>query len=133
MALVSSKSDFWGPLALRLMIISSAAAFGLGILHGALENTPSPARLMVLTWCSDTRFFCEQLMFIGALLFVGAKFFETRTVFTVGFDRADEAKISLKGPDDDNIVWIGHRYGSRLEAEAVAATIESRLKADPSN
>ena len=34
----------------------------------------------------------------------------------------------MKGPDENNVVWIGQRYGSRLEAEAVAAVIEERLK-----
>ena len=55
---------------------------------------------------------------------------EQNNNFTVGFDKTDAAKISMKGPDEDNIVWIGHKYGSRLEAETVAATIESRLKSD---
>ena len=46
----------------------------------------------------------------------------------MGFDKLDTAKVSMKGPDDDNIVCIGHRYGTRMEAEPIAATIESRLK-----
>src|ERR1700749_4013599 len=128
MAFVLDKKQQWSARGLSLAIWSSAVTFVLGIVHGALENMGSPARMMLIIWCSDTRYFTEQLMYIGAVVFIGAKFFETRTIFTVGFDNLDSAKISMKGPDDDNIVWIGHRYGTRLEAETVAATIESRLK-----
>jgi hypothetical protein len=83
---------------------------------------------MLATWCYDLRQTVDGLIYIGALVFIGAKFFETRTIFTVGFADMDSAKISMKGPDDDNVVWIGHRYDTRLEAETVAASIESRLK-----
>jgi len=49
-------------------------------------------------------------------------------MFTIGFDKLDAAKIAIKGPDDDNVVWIGHRYGTRLEAEVVANAFAERLK-----
>ena len=104
---------FKGPLSFR---------YGMGDMHNAAILS------MLATWCYDLRQTFDGLMYIGALLFIGAKFFETRTIFTVGFDNMDSAKISMKGPDDDNIVWIGHRYGTRLEAETIAATIESRLR-----
>ena len=42
----------------------------------------------------------------------------------------DSARVHMKGPDDDNVVWIGHRYASHLEAQTVAAAIEERLKGD---
>ncbi|HEX4295121.1 MAG TPA: hypothetical protein VHZ29_13390 [Rhizomicrobium sp.] len=133
MAFVSDKQEGWSRFALQLTVVSIAMAALLGLLHGALENPAlhnSSKWIMWVTWCSDFRYLFEQLIFTGSILLVGAKFFETRTIFTVGFDKTDAAKISMKGPDEDNIVWIGHKYGSRLEAETVAATIESRLKSD---
>jgi hypothetical protein len=36
--------------------------------------------------------------------------------------------MTFKGPDENNIVWIGCRYANKLEAEAVAAIIEERMK-----
>jgi hypothetical protein len=128
MAFVLGKSEKWSERGLSIAIWATVITFLLGILHGLLETMGPYARLVFITWCSDTRFFTEQLMYIGALVFIGAKFFETRTIFTVGFDTLDSAKISMTGPDDNNTVWIGHRYGSRIEAETVASTIESRLK-----
>ena len=85
---------------------------------------------MLTIWCADFRYLFEHLIYAGAIVFIGGKFIETRSIFTVGFDKLDAAKVSMKGPDDDNIVWIGHRYGSRMEAETVAAAIESRMKDD---
>lgn len=35
-------------------------------------------------------------------------------------------RIVMKVRDDDNVVWVGHKCGSRREAEGLAAMIESR-------
>ena len=139
MAFVLDRQKRWSERGLSLAIWSTVAAvlfaiadgvfkgplsirYGIGDMHNAAILS------MLATWCYDLRQTVDGLIYIGALVFIGAKFFETRTIFTVGFDNIDSAKISMKGPDDDNVVWIGHRYGTRLEAETVAATIESRLK-----
>jgi len=47
--------------------------------------------------------------------------------FSVGF--SDASDVRIKRPDDDNVVWVGHRYALRLEAEAMAGAIQSRIKA----
>jgi hypothetical protein len=134
MRFVLDKSDELSRLALRTAAISVAATIVLSLVHGLLEGNMrtasygSPWYAMAVTWCVDFRILFEQLIYAGAIVFIGAKFIETRSIFTVGFDKLDAAKVSMKGPDDDNIVWIGHRYGTRMEAEIVATTIESRLK-----
>ncbi|MDE1986547.1 MAG: hypothetical protein KGL29_15485 [Alphaproteobacteria bacterium] len=134
MRFVLDKSDELSRLALRTALISVAATVVLSIVHGLLQgdlravNYGSPWYAMAVTWCVDFRILFEQLIYAGAIVFIGAKFIETRSIFTVGFDKLDAAKVSMKGPDDDNIVWIGHRYGTRMEADIVATTIESRLK-----
>jgi len=76
----------------------------------------------------DIRYLADQAVYASTIFFVGAKFFETRSIFTIGFDKQDVAKISLKGPDADNIVWIGHRYATAMEAETVAEAFAERLK-----
>src|ERR1051326_7148180 len=140
MAFVLNKRERWSERGLSLAIWSTAAAvfFALadGVFRGPLSirygmggDSHSAAILsMLATWCYDLRQTIDGLIYIGALLFIGAKFFETRTIFSVGFDNIDNANISMKGPDEENIVWIGHRYGTRLEAETIAAAIESQLK-----
>ncbi len=139
MPFVLDKQEQWSKVGLRITVISVAAAvvFSLadGVLRGLLRDAlirasdVSSWRVDMLdAWCTDFRYLAEQLTFVGALIFVAGKFIETRSIFTVGFDRMDAAKVSMKGPDDDNIVWIGHRYGTRMEAETVASAIESRLK-----
>jgi hypothetical protein len=55
------------------------------------------------------------------------KFLETRTVFSMGFNMADSSRISMKGPDEDNIVWVGRKYDSVVEAETVATAIQQKL------
>jgi len=132
----------WSSKGLRLAVWAAAAAvllaFGDGLFRGPLSIKYGAGDLhtagmlsMFSTVFYDLRQMADELIFVGIVLFIGAKFFETRTIFTVGFDKADAARMTMKGPDDDNVVWIGHKYGSRLEAESVAAMIQSRLKSDP--
>lgn len=133
MTFVLSPKEGWGQRGLRLAIWSTVLTAALSVAHGlahGLTYTGADRALWIMfeTWFSDFRFLFEQLIYVGALVFVGAKFFETRTIFTVGFDKLDAAKVAMKGPDEDNVVWVGHRYASRLEAETVAATIGERLK-----
>ncbi len=134
MQFVVDKQERWSKFGLKVVFVSVASVTVLSLIHGLLEG---PFRDLVmesrnfsmwLTWCADFRYLFEQLIYAGTVFFIGAKFFETRTIFSIGFDNMDSARVSVKGPDEDNIVWIGHRYGSRMEAETVASTIESRLK-----
>ena len=45
----------------------------------------------------------------------------------MGFNMADSSRISMKGPDEDNIVWVGRKYDSVVEAETVATAIQQKL------
>jgi hypothetical protein len=138
---LSDANKNWSGKGLRLAICATIASvfFALadGVFHGPLNYRYAGTDMnhmlvlnMLGTWSYDLRQVCEELIFVGVVLFIGAKFFETRSIFSVGFDKTDAARMTVKGPDDDNIVWIGHKYGSRLEAESVAAMMESRLKND---
>ena len=125
----------WSMLALRFLILSIVMCVLLSILDGVLHG---PLRVdagtntflrMFTYWTSDFRYVFEQGMLAAVVLFVGAKFFETRTIMTVGFDQVDGSKIAVKGPDDDNVVWIGRRYGSPHEAQTVATTLAEQISA----
>lgn len=129
---VLEKKTPWSGIGLRLAIWSFAATLLLTAAHAGLEiaelRLSREAAVVLITLCNDLRYLSEQLILVGAVVFVGGGLFETRSIFSVGFDRLDAAKVSAKGPDGDNIVWIGHRYATRLEAQAVAAAIGERLK-----
>jgi hypothetical protein len=124
----------WSEAGLAIAIGSLVLALALAAVDGLVKSYyiehmhDSPMLTAVATWVVDFRYVAEQTILAGVVLFVGAKFFETRTIFTIGFDKLDAAKIAVTGPDENNIVWIGHRYGTQLEAEAVAATMAERLK-----
>ena len=139
MNLQLGRERSWSSVGLSLAIWSTVIAVGLaladGVFHGPLSfrygmgDAHNAALLsMLATWTYDLRQTVDGLIYIGALLFIGAKFFETRTTFAVTFDRIDARRISVKGPDGDNVVWICQRYGTELEAQTVAATLENRLK-----
>jgi hypothetical protein len=125
----------WSDIGLQILIGSVAAAIALaiadGVMKGPVAMADYSARPGMLTmfsvWIVDLRFIAEQTIIAAALFFVGAKFFETRTIFAVGFDRADTSRVTVKGPDDDNTVWIGYRYGNHVEAASVAAAFQERL------
>ena len=135
MAFVVEKNQPWSKIGLRVGIGSVIAVALLSVVDGILRG---PMQLsahdftraaMVVTWVSDFRFMFEQLMYVGAIVFIGGKFIETRTIFTVGFDKLDVNRVRLSGPDADNIVWVGHRYDSATEAATVADAMKARWAA----
>jgi hypothetical protein len=135
----SSPSRPWSQIGLRVLIWAIVASVVLSALDGivkgpveasdwALSSSGRVSIIMIATWIVDIRYLADQAVYASTIFFVGAKFFETRSIFTIGFDKQDVAKISLKGPDADNIVWIGHRYATAMEAETVAEAFAERLK-----
>ena len=102
-----------------------------GVVHGlSRDDLAGNAFLrMSVYWISDFRYVFENGIFASVVLFVGAKIFETRTLMSIGYDTVDATKVAVKGPDDENIVWIGRRYGSSYEAEVVAAAFAERIAA----
>jgi hypothetical protein len=129
----------WSQIGIRVLLGSLAAAILLSILDGVFRGilrdaiaSQSVARWeMFATWVQDFRYVAENVILAAAVFTVGAKFIEARTILTVGFDRLDGGNIVFKGPDDDNVVWFGQRYRTRLEAEAVAEALAARLKGEP--
>lgn len=127
----------WSTIGLRVLVACIAAIVLLILLDGIMKG-PIAFRYaihdghgtftMLATWIVDLRYLAEQGVYAATIFFVGAKFFETRSVFTIGFDKLDADKVVLNGPDENNVVWIGHRYPTRLEAETIAIAFEERLK-----
>lgn len=132
----TNPNQHWSQVGLKLLIGALIATAILavmdGVMRGPIEATYFADShfnyLMIATWIVDFRYLTENAVEAAAIIFVGAKFFEQRTVLTIGFDKQDASKISLKGPDENNIVWIGHRYGTQMEAETVAEAFAERLK-----
>jgi hypothetical protein len=131
----------WSERALTVLLISIGMAIGLSILDGVMKGPVEAGVIsigssengravyaMFTVWVVDFRYLAEQAVYAATIFLVGAKFFEMRTLFTVGFDKMDASKVKLKGPDDENVVWIGYRYANRMEAEAIAAAFEERRK-----
>jgi hypothetical protein len=100
----------------------------LALADGFLSFDRGPNQLASHIWVSDFRFVFEQCMVTAGIIWVGSKFIENRTIFTVGFDKLDATKMVVKGPDSENVVWIGRTYAVKAEAEAVAAALEVRLR-----
>jgi len=117
----------------------AAVLFGIldGLIKGPFESgaiqvtslTYRAVLITVATWIIAFQGLSIQAVYASTIFFVGAKFFETRMLFTVGFDRLDPGKVEVKGPDRENIVWVGYRCANKKEAEAVASAYEARIKA----
>jgi hypothetical protein len=126
-------------LALNVAIFSLVFAvlcgIGEGYVRGILAYSIADSRTftpgavsMLASWCFSFRNIAENVLYAAALVFAAAKFLEGRTLLTVGFEKLDADKISIREPDENNIVWIGQRYGTKLEADSVFATLENRLQ-----
>ncbi len=115
-------------LALAALGACVAGAVALSVAGGWIEGDPSRVSFVVFAWTRHFRSLFEQGIYAATLFWVGASLIETRTLLAVGFDRLDADAMAVKGPDEANTVWIGRRYETRLEAEAVAAALASRLR-----
>ena len=132
---VLRRNRQWSDVGLRVLIVSIIAVFLLAIADGVFKGTVDYTNrigfgrmIMISTWVTDFRYIFEQAVYAATIFFVGAKFFETRTMLTIGFDKLDAAKIAVNGPDENNTIWIGHRYKTRIEAESIAEAFRERLK-----
>ena len=132
---ITKPDRSWSEIGIRVLIVSIVASVVLALLDGFLKgpilleySDRHGSVVMFYTWAADFRYLADQAIYAATIFVVGAKFIETRTILTIGFDKLDATKIKLKGPDEDNIVWIGRRYGTQLEAQAIAETFAERLK-----
>src|ERR1019366_3722359 len=104
MFVVSKTNGKWSSLALRFLIASVLMSVLLSLLDGVLHGPPrdqvsiDPFSRMLVYWVLDFRYIFEQGIYASTVFFVGAKFFESRTLLTVGFDTVDSSKVSVKGP-----------------------------------
>ena len=115
-------------LALAVLGACVGGAVALSVADGLIDLDPSRVSVMVFAWTRNFRYLFEQGIYAATLFWVGASLIETRTLLSVGFDRLDADAMAVKGPDEANTVWVGRRYKTRLEAEAVAAALDSRLR-----
>lgn len=89
----------WSDLGLIALFTSILTVVVLIIADGLIKGyvvehlASSPNLTMFATWVADFRYFFEQGIYASTVFFVGAKFFETRTILTVGFDKLDAEKI----------------------------------------
>lgn len=98
------------------------------VLKASATDFTSSARYIFLgTLVVDFRYIFEQFVYAATIFFVGAKFLESRTILSVGFDKIDRDKMAVRGPDENNMVWVGRRYATALEAEAVSAAMSERI------
>jgi hypothetical protein len=122
----------WARRALIGMILSFVVSLLLSAADGFVSDawTASPHShwlAMAHTWVFDFRFLAEQVMYAATILFIGAKFFEQRTLISVGFDRADGGKMAVSGPDENGYIWVGRKYPTRIEGENAVAALRSGI------
>jgi hypothetical protein len=122
----------WSQRAMITMIVavvlSVLLSLGEGLVYWLSLQAPKSGVLLVIhLLVNDFRFLAEQVMYAAAILFVGSRFFEQRTLITIAFDRPDSDKMVVSGPDEDGFIWVGRKYASRIEGETAAAAMRSRI------
>jgi hypothetical protein len=122
----------WSKRALTTMVLSFLACVALSVGDGVVSDAwvAQPHNHMLImgrTWIADLRFLAEQVIYASTILFIGAKFFEQRTVISVGFDRPDSGKMAVMGPDENGYLWVGRKYPSRIEGENAVAALRSGI------
>ncbi len=110
------------------VVLSVLLSVGEALLYWLSRQEPSNTVLpAVHLMVNDFRFLTEQLVYAAAILFVGSRFFEQRTLITIAFDRPDSEKMAVSGPDENGFIWIGRKYASRIEGETAVAALKTRI------
>ncbi len=122
----------WARRALLGMILSFLACVALSVADGVVSDAWVAAPhnhtlIMLRTWVADLRFLAEQIIYASTILFIGAKFFEQRTMISVGFDRSDTGKMAVMGPDENGYIWVGRKYPTRIEGETAVAALRTGI------
>ena len=52
-------------------------------------------------------------------------------VVIVGFENTPSAELTVDGPDEDKVVWVGKRYANALEADLAVHALSKRLTRVP--
>ncbi len=129
----------WSKRALTTMVLSFLACLLIDVADGFVSDAwmaKPHNHLLIMShiWVFDLRFLAEQMIYASTILFIGAKFFEQRTVISVGFDRPDSGKMAVMGPDENGYIWVGRKFPSRIEGEnAVAALRSGIMQAEEKN
>jgi hypothetical protein len=69
----------------------------------------------------------STMVWVGAILYGIGRIFESGFVTLVGFERTPPSKLIVRGPDENNVVWIGNPYHNIVDAEAAARAFSDRL------
>jgi hypothetical protein len=123
----------WSQRAMIAMIVAVVLSVLLSLAEGlvvywlSLQATNNGPLLVARVLVNDIRFLAEQVMYAAAILFVGSRFFEQRTLITIAFDRPDSDKMAVKGPDENGFIWVGRKYTSRIEGETAVAALKTRI------
>lgn len=115
-------------IAFYMLLVSIFFTVALSILDRIIHRDLLHSSQIVTVWVLDFHYLFVQGTYTATLFWAAAKFIERQTVLSVGFHRLDAAVMSVTGPDETNTVWIGRRYGARLEAEAVVVAFEVRIQ-----
>ena len=122
----------WSQRAVIAMVGSVALSLLLAFAEGGvvwlqLKTPGNPVLIVTHTVVLSVRFLAEQIVYASAILFVGSRFFEQRTLITLAFDRPDSEKMAVTGPDENGFIWVGRKYASRIEGEDAAAVLRTRI------
>jgi hypothetical protein len=113
---------------LSALVLAFVFSFADALMQAKGVEVGSELYIFWRVWFGHFEYMLVNIIYAATVLFVGAKFFETRTILTIGFDQLDANNVLIKDPDGDNVVWVGRRYGNKFEAEAVATSLRNRLE-----
>jgi len=101
---IPKPSRPWSEIGIYVLIGSIVASVTFAILDGVLHGLSldyganHPKWVMFWTWAMDFRYLADQAIYASTIFIVGAKFIETRTIFSVGFDKLDANQVAFRGP-----------------------------------
>ena len=112
-----------------LFIVSLLGVIVVGIASkGNLFDPEVPKIFVFLNGYSSVAFNSgSTALWVGAILYAIGRFLAGGLITIVGFEHTPPSKLLVKGPDEQNYVWIGKPYANAIDAELAAKAFSQRL------
>lgn len=92
--------------------------------HRAMVSVPGLIVYVMSELASPLLYNSVFLISVGLLL-------RNWRVVIVGFENTPSAELTVDGPDEDKVVWVGKRYANALEADLAVHALSKRLTRVP--
>ncbi len=97
-----------------------------------VTGSPRPELLPIILRSTASLVFSAgtSLFWAGVVLYALGRLLDRSSITILGFERTEPSECTVRGPDENNTVWIGRSYKHPMDAEHAVLALKERLGDD---